>query len=295
MSRDKESRLTHKLPMRRRFTSVLGCGTPDVVREERKMARRFACHVALFGLLAAMTYPAVGLDLKGLVLYFPFDEGAGGVAKDKGPFALEGKLMGKVQWVAGKYGKAVAFAGPGSTDYIEIAYDPRLDAKDALTVLVWVQPNSWRAACCDQVWGFGVHGGCGGRGQHGAFQEDGLFKVRFEAQGGRQDIATDLPKPKEWTHVAVTYDGAKTVIYINGEKAVEQATPGGALNVGKENPMIAGDCERIPQYIFDGAVDEFLLFHRVLSQDEVRSVMRGIVLAVQARGKLASVWGELKR
>jgi hypothetical protein len=254
------------------------------------------CAILAYGVLGLS---ASALDVKGLALYLPLDEGSGETTRDGGPLKLTGKLVGKPDWVAGKFGKAVAFKGGGSGTWIEIAHDPRLDATDALTVSVWINPNTWdpmAAQCCIQVYGFGVHGGCGGRVQFGMFWEGAMLKLRVEATGGRHDIPATPPLTKQWSHVAATYDGKNALMYINGEKAVEQAAPGGVLKKSNEPFMIATDCER-PNYVLNGAVDELVYFQRVLDAGEVKELAARSLqsaLAVEANGKTAAMWGYLK-
>ena len=41
-------------------------------------------------------------------------------------------------------------------------------------------------------------------------------------------------------------------------------------------------------------MDEFYIFGRALSEDEIKEVMDGEFLAVEPEGKLATTWGSLK-
>lgn len=237
---------------------------------------------------------AIAQGLENLVIYLPFDEGSGDIVKDRGPFKLEGKLVASPKWVDGKFGKALQFGGAGAGQYVEIAHQPNLDADTAVTVMSWMFPNTWphKGACCDQVWGFGVHGGCGGRVQWGLFQE-GDLKARFEAAGGRLDIPAPLPEEKKWTHVAITYDNGVGRLYIDGKMAAE-GKGAGALNKSNEPLMIAADCERL-NYAFDGIIDEFRMFHRALSEKEIGALMeKGSLAVVNVASKLAVAWGQIK-
>lgn len=235
--------------------------------------------------------------VKDMVIYFPFDEGSGEVTKDLGPFKLEGKLVNKPQWTDGKFGKALMFGGAASGQYVQVDHRPELEADTAVTVMSWIFPNTWphKGACCDQVWGFGVHGGCGGRVQWGLFQE-GDLKARFETTGGRLDVLAPLPPEKDWTHVAISYDNGIGRIYINGEMAGEGKTSGGFVK-GKEPLMIAADCER-QNYIFDGIIDEFCMFLRALDVNEIKYFMENGklgILSVDNREHLSTTWGNVKK
>jgi len=228
-----------------------------------------------------------------LIIYFSFNEGSGDVIQSRGSLKVEGKLIKNPEVVAGKFGKALKFGGAASGQYVQVDHQPELDADKAVTVMSWIYPNSWPhpGACCDQVWGAGVHGGCGGRIQWGLFHEADL-KARFEATGGRLDVPTALPEVKKWTHVAITYDDGAGKIYVDG-KLTGEGKSSGALNKGNEPLMIAADCERL-NYIFDGIIDEFRLYHRALTEEEIGKAMQQKGLAVEASGKLAVEWGFIK-
>ena len=45
---------------------------------------------------------------------------------------------------------------------------------------------------------------------------------------------------------------------------------------------------------FDGLMDEFYIFSRALSEDEIKEVMDGEFLSVEPADKLATTWGSLK-
>lgn len=252
--------------------------------------------IMFFFISLAFVSSSFSQRLKDLVIYFPFDEGSGEVTKDFGPFKLEGKLVNKPQWTDGKFGKALMFGGAPSGQYVQIDHRPELEADTAVTVMSWIFPNTWphKGACCDQVWGFGVHGGCGGRVQWGLFQE-GSLKARFEATGGRLDVPAPLPPEKKWTHVAISYDNGIGRIYVDGEMAAEGKTSGGLVKA-KEPLMIAADCERL-NYIFDGIIDEFIMFLRALDVNEIKYLMekgKMGILSVEKRDHLSTTWGDIK-
>lgn len=240
-------------------------------------------------------------ELEGLVIYYSFDEVSGDKVKDLGPFKKDGTLIKGPKLVDGKFGKALQFGGSASGQYVDAGYHKELEADNAVTVMAWIFPDwiSPAPGCCMQVYGFGVHGGCGGRVQHGIFTEDGI-KVRFEAlpAGSTLDILAPLPPAKKWVHVAATFEDGKGKLYVDGKAIAEGVTPGGAKALAKSNEplFVAGDCERIPQYIFNGIIDEFRMFKRALSEKEVNFHMtKGAdVLAVDAKGKLTTSWGWIK-
>lgn len=100
----------------------------------------------------------------------------------------------------------------------------------------------------------------------------------------------------KWYHYAVTssFDAAKTILYINGIKVAEKEIPleeqvnaaapaeggvilrrGGGGNLEYENPEDPTTPIRIPtqRFIFNGAMDEFRIYNRVLTPEEVVAIM----------------------
>ena len=91
------------------------------------------------------------------------------------------------------------------------------------------------------------------------------------------------------------WDGKKAGFYINGESdgtAIAQKGPGLSrvdkpLRFGGENN---GCCPRF----FQGRIDELMLANYALSEAELQQIVKD-TLDVSARGKLATMWGNLKR
>ena len=51
-----------------------------------------------------------------------------------------------------------------------------------------------------------------------------------------------------------------------------------------------------PQYAFeDGSIDEVAIWSRALSEDEIKGAMRGPLLSVSPKDKVATTWGNIKR
>ncbi len=228
--------------------------------------------------------------LDGLVLYHPYDEGNGDKAEDLSGNDHDG-VIDNPEWVDGKFGKALEFGGEGSDVFVTVESTPKLNV-DEMTFMAWVNAEHWNGT--RQIVGKSVHGGCGGRVQYGLFSEDGVFKLRFETEGGRADISTGLPDTEKFIHVAFTNDTKTGKIYIDGKEEVEGDVPG-KLNANDDPWRIGQDCERL-NYVFAGIIDEVRLWNRALSEDEINTFMEQgeDALAVEAAGKLSITWGYLK-
>ena len=88
---------------------------------------RFTIAVAL----GLMTLPAWAAD-KSLVLYLPFDEGAGRTAKDVSSYNNPGTVVGGAAWVAGAKGTALEFVSGSRVTIPEI---PEYDVTAAVSLL----------------------------------------------------------------------------------------------------------------------------------------------------------------
>ena len=125
----------------------------------------------------------------------------------------------------------------------------------------------------------------------------------------------------KWHHVVGTYREPLLVLYVDGQKVGQREnerindiakkikvapSPGfAALGGGRFAPFMIG-CQIIgrstkgqrPSYGTAGLIDEVAVFNHALSADEVTTLWRqGLLqyLAVEARGKLATSWGKIKR
>lgn len=227
----------------------------------------------------------------GLIVYLPFDEGNGDVAKDLSGNEHDGKID-KPEWVKGKFEKALKFKGANSGTFVTVESTPKLNV-NTMTFMAWVNADTWDGT--RQIVGKSVHGGCGGRVQYGVFSEGGVFKVRFATDPASADISTGLPKTKDWLHVAVTNDGKVGKIFFDGKEAVEGKVSG-KLKVNEDPWRVGQDCQR-ENYIFAGIIDDVRLWDRALSEKEINTYKEqgAEALAVDPRGKLPTAWGQIKR
>lgn len=227
----------------------------------------------------------------GLIVYLPFDEGNGDVAKDLSGNKHDGKID-KPEWVKGKFEKALKFKGANSGTFVTVESTPKLNV-NTMTFMAWVNADTWDGT--RQIVGKSVHGGCGGRVQYGVFSEGGVFKVRFATDPASADISTAHPKTKDWLHVAVTNDGKVGKIFFDGKEAV-QGKVSGKLTANEDPWRVGQDCQR-ENYIFAGIIDDVRLWNRALSEKEINTYKEkgAEVLAVNPQGKLPMAWGQIKR
>jgi hypothetical protein len=211
-----------------------------------------------------------------LVIYYSFDE-VGDIVADQSGKGHDGVVVGDVTAEAnGMYGGAANFA---SGSYLDLD-GPSIPAEDiptsAMTLAAWIKCANtggdheiFSARASDNSWLI-----------HPEPKSSGDIRWLLRSYGGTTifQIRAGTMTWDEWLHFAGTYDKAtgKAALYINGELIEE-------LDV--ENPAdIAGDWglgARVGLTIddarpFTGLMDEFRIYTRALSQDEVLEIMQGI-------------------
>jgi len=224
--------------------------------------------------------------IESIVLYLPFDEGAGDTVKDLSGNGNDGTVK-NTKWVDGKIGKALEFSG---TSYVDIPNSDSLSMTQAVTVMAWVS----------------MKGGTSGemaivsKGQWAAndlpyeltINPTGVIYWQMYDSAGRDSCSPTSPTTEEWHHITGTYDGKTFKCYIDGEMKKDFAYVGkipqntASVTIGKRSK--ADEC------YFIGAIDEVAIFSSALTEEEINSVINGINLSVNAKEKLPVLWGKIK-
>ena len=119
------------------------------------------------------------------------------------------------------------------------------------------------------------------------------------ASGAHMYRAVPMPTPGEWTHLAVTFDGKNHRGYVNGVKAEKN----GNVDMPWEGPIRHVNVPlRMGAYsssfLFTGMLDDVAIYNRALTEEEILEVMENghaTDFAVHSTGKVATIWGDLKR
>lgn len=236
-----------------------------------------------FGLTAQ-----ANLNDASLSVYYSFD-GGGDVITDHSSYGNDGSVSaGSLTRQDGHVGKALLFE---NTRVDLNAAEFKNKPVDGFTVAAWIN-----------------HAGAGSpqtlfdaiSADHGS----GLFHVEIRPAGfrwfGRDGSNTTVfninPGPvlpaNEWVHFAGTYDSGSGAVatYVNGEKTHE-AQGAGKLS---DNWSDAGIGDHKNDRWLTGLLDEYFIFSRALSADEVNAVMTGAYASVDPKGKAAVSWAGVK-
>lgn len=232
------------------------------------------------------------LDLKGLVLYIPFDEGSGKTAKDISGNGNDGSLQGKVDWVPGKFGKAVSIKEDAANNMVVVKDSNSLDITDAISMVAWVNLG----VLLDTY--------------NGIITKAETYMLHTDEQGGKVRVdplvwnggsygtwpspAALLVPHDEWHHVAGVFNGKQIITYLDGKPGTPFSRPV-TIDVTNADVVIGRDSRgccntrKAAQII-----DEVMIWNRALSEDEVNEIMKGNFMVVSPKEKLTSMWGYIK-
>ncbi|MBC8462179.1 MAG: LamG domain-containing protein [Deltaproteobacteria bacterium] len=228
----------------------------------------------------------------GLVSFWTFDKSDIDSKTVKDVFGSNhGTIKGKPKSVEGKIEEAMEFDGAG--DFIDCGNDASLDLTDAITIEVWIKPESageggpnagpiCKAEAGVDPWSWQLR-----------YNAPGSFMgFQFNANpGGSTWISVqERLSAGKWYHIAGTFDGNNIICYLDGvekQKGKIAAISGGAgrFFIGQDGWV----------NVFNGVIDEVRIYNRALSEAEIQQNYKSTLqLAVEPSNKLAITWGSVK-
>ena len=231
-----------------------------------------------------------------LVLYLPMDQRQLVLRQTDSPKCVKDRSAND--------GQAMSFPGNG---YLIVPDDSELDTDDAFTLATWIKPTKikyyrWSGhkdrkdkptypwGQRDASWG-GHFIACkwDSQGANG----DYIFAITPSGRLGlgvsnrvRGYVQDSLYTDKElaagkWVHVASTFDRGEIKLYIDAElQCTKQSTLVTHTNrreYSKDDIYIGDFWHNLPgvgdEYNFHGAIDEFCVFSRALSEEQIKRVM----------------------
>lgn len=202
-------------------------------------------------------------SLKGESAYFSFDSDH----LDHGPKALQAHVTGKTALKPGVKGSATML---DATQYVDFADPWPLERDRAFTLSVWINPGSSPQGCVASK-------------QDSDSQARGFEILWYKSQprinlahrygsDGIEVVAKDKFSGGQWRHLVITYDGSSKAaglkVYVDGklsEVDVRRDSLSGSI-ASKEPWRIGWKGTGIG---FEGDVDEFRLFDRAITAEEV--------------------------
>ncbi|MFA5930499.1 MAG: LamG domain-containing protein [Candidatus Micrarchaeia archaeon] len=206
---------------------------------------------------------SVGRDLGG---YWKFDEDSGTAVADSSGNGHTGVIYNGGTYSLSSTGKSGhALEADGDDDYVDTgAYFPAMGPQ--FSILFWVDPDASQANGAGLFGNYESYAGM-------AFSQGGASAnlFGFTYGNGTAAISSDAVQltAGRWQHVAIVKDENYCYTYINGAQAdnsscATQMAPNPASNL-----MIA---RGLSGAAFKGRLDDFRVYSRALSQNEVRLV-----------------------
>ncbi|MFO1437119.1 MAG: DUF1553 domain-containing protein [Verrucomicrobiaceae bacterium] len=203
---------------------------------------------------------------KGESAHFSFDSDH----HDHGPKALQANVTGKTTLKPGVKGSATML---DATQYVDFADPWPLERDRAFTLSVWINPGSSPQGCVASK-------------QDSDSQARGFEILWYKAQprinlahrygsDGIEVVAKDKFSGGQWRHLVITYDGSSKAaglkVYVDGklsEVDVRRDSLSGSI-ASKEPWRIGWKGTGIG---FEGGMDEFRLFDRAITAEEVTAL-----------------------
>lgn len=229
--------------------------------------------------------PVAWADLnEGLLVYFSFNKGPmDGIVPDESGNGNNGTVIGKPTYEPdGVFGGAYYFAAQSGSssgswyrDYITLKNNPTANVEE-LTVSLWIKTNtpgnnykvasaaSWSPG---SGWVLGTHYG-------EAWSSDGTTIMSNTDQSiCKRSWAEAIPAGK-WVHLVISYNGNRYKQYLNGKIFGDCIGTGKAIGDARGQKLAIAAW---PQHGFgyDGLIDEFRVYNRGLSDEEINELYTG--------------------
>jgi len=259
----------------------------------RKVLNTLIGVVLLWGSLSGSAFA----DFKdGLVGYWPFDETSGQVAHSLVPASADGQLYNfpddDSQWVPGQIGGALHFRGPDFQDYVIAPSYPTFTSSFSFSGWVFADDNATQWQSIFKNWGGPVgqfHFGL--RFVNSSHPERlgvSVGQVNRASSGSAIDYTAPIFPTGQWVHAGFTVDTtlhglvAYIKLYKNGQLVgirpfdgtlLQDDGRGGRSTLGmgvKTNDSGTGPGG--PPGYWQGSFDDFGLWSRVLSDDEMAQI-----------------------
>ncbi len=216
---------------------------------------------------------------QGPIAAWSFEEDIGTTVEDVTGDGHTATIEGAA-WARGKYGDALHF--DGEDDVVKVPNSPEFALTEGFTLESWVRPesasNEWAPILAKEMGGgeaayelaWWLYEGAGYANQPAG----GVGSAPGESDEAEAEDALPVDV---WSHVALTYDGARLRLYVDGELVDFSPVPAGPPPVTEGEVQIGGASE-LGDY-FKGRIDEVRVYNRALDQAEIQGSMGPLPIA----------------
>jgi hypothetical protein len=244
-------------------------------------------------LIILLVFSASAASIKdGLLVYFPFDDGTGKVAKDVSGRGNDGQIT-DAEWADGKFGKCLSFNGTSA--FVEIPYNDDFNITDGITLAAWIKidhlPLSppYRGIINAKKSAYGPY-----LLQTSTFGGKNIYEFSFYIGAAWDNNISATEEVTDWVHLVGTYDAKTSLLYVNGKLDATKQFGGNITDNTKEGVVIGHFYANAGRW-FHGLIDEVAIYNRAITADEVKTLFGGSLNAVEPNSKVATTWGMMKK
>ncbi|MEX2410371.1 MAG: LamG domain-containing protein, partial [Candidatus Paceibacterota bacterium] len=216
----------------------------------------------------------------GLIGYWHFDEGSGGVVKDATLKNEKGSLVDGPSWESpSDCISSICLSFDGNDDYLEIPDSSVLDSvfgssNKIFTLSAWIYPTSWTnySTVFNKA-----YGGSWSNTTVGLWAYSGGLRCTVGSNVGGNPSGsyvgvTNKPSLNNWYHVACVGDGDNLFMYVDGELVGNTSIPETVDPTSNNDPLTIGRRHDGQNESFPGFMDELRVYDRNLSPEEIKRI-----------------------
>jgi hypothetical protein len=192
----------------------------------------------------------------GMISYWKFDEGEGIIAYD----SVNGNHVdiNSTTWDDGQVNGALRFHGMYD-GYIKVTdIGTQFGGRGSFSVETWIKPEE----CCRHNYFFCL----GDVVNPSRGVNIGYFPYTLGYRGGGGQASASIPiELNVWHHIAITYDGLNVKVFQDG---IEVISVTDTWSIATNPDLWIGWPDTF--YIFDGIVDEYAIYDRLLTEEEIQ-------------------------
>lgn len=199
-----------------------------------------------------------------VVLDMRFNNGSGTLIEDSSSYKNNGTADNGYAWNAsGKFGYAID-ATSSTLSNITIPYSSSLQP-DYITITGWLYPISGRY----------IFGNMNSTGVNGSYlvqlDSSAMFQFIIRNETHQQNSASINITKNTWTHFAITFDGDTIGVYFNGTLMTRTDVVNQTIRKTTLYPFMFFNRMTANDRDFNGTLDDFRIYNRVLSSDEINA------------------------
>ena len=212
-----------------------------------------------------------------LVAHWKFDDGSGATAQDSSGNGYGGTLFGEPTWVAGQIGGALEL--DGSNDYVDLPIGSLISSLTNSTFAIWVDFSN-EGGAWQRIFDFGT-GTIVNMFLTPRIDTDGSmrFAITIDTYNDEDQTTAPATLPSGWHQVVLTMNADENVhsLYLDGELAAQNTTARHTPStLGETNQNWLGRSQYAADGYFDGRLDDFRIYDRVLTPKQIEDLYNGI-------------------